>query len=471
MFERIRRLAVALVPLVLSACAASFPGHATDVSLPGQWRHNPRDAAEPVELHEWWKTFHDAQLDQLIARVSDSNLSVREAMARLAAARALERASAAEFAPSVEIAVEPADSPDARSSYLHAGPNATWMLGLFGRAPATVAAASADTGIASTDADMIRSGVVAETARTYFEWRMARATDRNLDARLAAQSERVELMRSRARLRLAAQLEVDAEENRLIELRSQRLAVARVATEATERLGALLASTDVPALEAASDDLPSWSTFRVENIPADVLRSRADVQRAEQAVLKAAAQLRLAQADLYPRLSLVGSLTVAVPIAGAAGAQSRSLAALAPVIDIPLFDWGRRRAIAEAQDHTLEAALLAYRESIVAGAHQVETALSALDSLGHDAEQRRSEVDRAVKTEQTFTTAVRLGRSSRLELLAIELNRLEADASALESEHARAVAYIELCQALGGASPPAPHAAESAPRLLRDPAT
>ena len=439
----------------LPGCAMTLPPHSADISPPEQWRHTLSDGesraqGSALDLGTWWTLFDERPLDELIAHVLQSNLQVREIAARVAAADALEQAADAQFRPSLQFATAPAETPDSRAAYLQGGVEAAWPLGLFGRAQASTAAAKAEAALTRTDAESARARILSETVRSYLAWRAANAASINLDARIAAQAERAALMRERVRLRLSAQSDLAAEEAQLEELRSARLVEDRAMTEASERLGLLTATADAYRLTAAGPDQRPITTPLLQGVPADLLRNRADVRQAEQAALRAAAQLHVAEADLYPQLPLPGPLTLSLPLSGNAGGTARSLAAVAPALEIPLFDWGRRRAIVTAQDHGLEAALLAYRESILSGVHEVEVALASLDSLTQDAELRRSALARADQFDANVATAARLGRASRLDILATTLRRLEAGASLASAEHSRRLAFVALCDALGG---------------------
>jgi NodT family efflux transporter outer membrane factor (OMF) lipoprotein len=451
-----------VLSLLLHGCATHIGARDNNLSIPQQWRHSASSAegtantaAPTVDLQQWWKPFHESALDQLVAEVVRANLSVREGLARLVAARAMERADTAAYRPQAQVAGAPENTPDARETFYQLGVEADWPLGLFGREAATRQAASADTALALSNAQSVYADVVAETVRTYIEWRTARAAATNIDAQIEAQTKRMQLMRARLRLRLSSAREVEAEEGHLTELQSRHLALERTMAETSERLGLLLARSDVANPEDPDPaGVPALTPFRIEQLPANLVRTRADIRRAEESVLKAGAELNLARADLYPQLTLGGSLMIALPLTGAAGA-THVLASVAPTIEIPLFDWGRRRARVDAQSAELDAALIAYKESVLTAVHEVETALGNLETLRQDAQLRRAQAEQANHGEARVRASVRLHLASDLDVLAARVSSLEANAVLLEAEGAHALAYVALFQTLGGASLPA----------------
>ncbi|WP_187300607.1 TolC family protein, partial [Mizugakiibacter sediminis] len=190
--------------------------------------------------------------------------------------------------------------------------------------------------------------------------------------------------------------------------------------------------------------------------PADLLRTRPEIQHAEQAVLQAAGALGVARADLYPRLSLAGALTLAVRLGSGA---TRTLASAGPVLDLPLFDWGARRARADAGSAALAAAEDAYRQAVLAGVAEVESALATLQSAHAQAERVDAALAAQRRADEAAATLQRLGLADALARGEAATALLDAQASALDAHAREAVAFIALYKALGGAPPPLAEAA------------
>jgi outer membrane protein TolC len=127
---------------------------------------------------------------------------------------------------------------------------------------------------------------------------------------------------------------------------------------------------------------------------------------------------------------------------------------LGPVIDIPLFDWGQRVARKHASDHQLRAAVLAYRQAVLQGVAETETALGDLHQLGL----REAAAQRAVDALDRGVAAVRERAALKLASgLDVQDNLVEQRRAELELVSARAahdLAYVALYKALGGAPLP-----------------
>ncbi|MFN2426697.1 MAG: TolC family protein, partial [Candidatus Binatia bacterium] len=181
--RRFSRVAVAGVSLLCSSCLVGPDFEPPDIRTPPGWSApmtgGLSDHADPT--HSWWKNFGDPLLDDLVARAIVSNLDVRQAVARVRAARAQRRAAASAFFPSLDGSIDyqrrrPSSttaSPTASREFdaFSIGFDSSWEIDLFGgirrsneQAVATLAAAGADLH------DVLVS-VLAEVASNYVEYR------------------------------------------------------------------------------------------------------------------------------------------------------------------------------------------------------------------------------------------------------------------------------------------------------------
>ena len=126
------------------------------------------------------------------------------------------------------------------------------------------------------------------------------------------------------------------------------------------------------------------------------------------------------------------------------------IGSIGPIIDIPLFDWGMRRAEKESKGEALQAAALAYRKSVLTAVAEVETALTAV-------EQQRLREQAALQAWQASNdsarataTRHRLKLASGIDLAASNADREQAAVDLAAVRAMRAIDYVALCKALGG---------------------
>lgn len=452
-------LALALAGSIAACGVAPVPAPRADV--PETWRNAPADRAAlgpAPDFRGWWHAFGDAGLDRLVERALAENLSLQQAAYRVRAARALADRSSTAFKPEVGAHTFAEPAPDSSASYFQAGFDAKWEFGLFGRGESNARVAAADVGLAEVDADAVRVTVVAEVARAYVEMR---AAERRLDltTEIAETSRRKHtLVATRERLRLASASDAVGT---AAELASAEAALAepRVAIERSRaELAVLLGQSDPVAIDAVAAP-PALGAFALDTAPADLVRTRPEIRKAELEILKAAGELGIAHADLYPRLALGGSLTTAWRIVGHTElANADSTVAIGPLIDIPIFDWGARRAVVDARDAALQAAIVGYRKAVLEGVAEVETDLAVLAG----ARERGDTLARAAaalgNADASAATLRRVGLADDIDRAAATSARLKAELEAADAENARNLAFIALYKSLGGAPLPAAEA-------------
>jgi NodT family efflux transporter outer membrane factor (OMF) lipoprotein len=448
--------ALACAFAALGGCAvAPLPALRPDV--PAAWQHTPPAAsgAAAPDLRAWWNAFHDAELDRLVDAAIAANLTLAQAVLRIESARAIAGSAHAGFQPQIGAHTYSEPTPDSSASYFQAGFDARWELGLFGRSQSQQRSTAADLGIAESEAQAARVSVVAEVARAYVELRGAQRRLALLQGLAHGADRNATLTATRERLHLATAGEVaraqSGQATAQAALAEPRLAIER----SRQQLGVLLGRSEPPAGLVRAGPPPELGDLRIASAPADLLRTRPEIRRAENQVLKAAGDLGLARADLYPRLGLGGALTYASKVIGHSRlSDADGIVTFGPVIDIPLFDWGARRAVADARDVDLAASVLAYRQAVLDGVAETEIAMAAFDQQGT----RVAALDRGLagleRSDASAATLLRLGLADRFERIAAQSALLQARLERAQATQDRSIAFITLYKALGGAPLP-----------------
>lgn len=458
-----RRWTLLLAAAALTGCV-SVPAPDPQADVPAQWSNAVPGAAAPAPA-EWWKAFADPQLDGLVEQALAGNLTIAEAHARLQAARKLHDVANAPYLPNLNFRTRDAVAADASSSYFQAGFDATWELGLFGRGESAERQARASVDAAAATLQGARVSVAAEVVRAWRELRSAQARQQLLKEAVTLQERQVELVSLRERTRLASRVDVERTQAALEQARASLADPGMAVRQSALKLAVLLGRHEPdPAWtrEPATATNPA-ALAAITSTPADMLRTRPDVRMAQARVLDAAGALGIARADLYPRLGIGGSLTVASNFANNFNRRNtptytQTIFSLGPLIDIPLFDWGQRQAAAHARSDELDAALLAYRQAVLEGLSEAESALIELDQY----RQRREAEERALQA--IGRAADHAGRltasklSSEFDNADLASRRIQARLALSATTLAQDLAFISLHKAVGGA--PAWHGEE-----------
>lgn len=425
--------------------------------IPAAWSQPlPTGPAAP-SLRSWWTAFGDPALDALVDEALAGNLDVAQAAGRLRQARLQAGRADAQFRPAFSAGARTLQDVAAIDTYFQASIDMTWEFGLFGAADAVRRQAGGDLLAAQSDLQGARVALVAEVVRSYLDLRAARA-QQALAGQVAALDERAaRLAEVRLRTRLGgaddvAQARVNA---------AQARAAAALPREAAARSAIALAvlqgrPAPDPAWTAAdAAPAPELPAFALAAVPADLLRTRPDIQRAEAGVEQAAAAVGVARSELYPRFALSGRLLYSYNVTQNRRNVTENQPALGPVIDIPLFDWGRRRAQADASQIGLDTALLAYRKAVLDGVAEADAALAALAAQSARAQALDDARALLARQADNQTRLASLGLASDYDLIAPRRALLRAESELATAQAARSLAFVALYKALGGAPLPA----------------
>lgn len=457
-----RILLAAALCAVLGACVSVQVPKLPTGDLPAHWRNAPQLGPKP-DLTGWWKHFHDPALNALVEQALHDNLGVRQARWKLRAARSLEDASDSKFKPKLAFNTIEEPNPENTASYFQAGFDATWELGLFGRNDANGHVAHAGAAAAAAELQSARVSLVAEVVREYLQLRAAQRSEALLGGAAQAAQRKLALRRVQERLKLASGLDVQMAAAFAAKAQSQLADPQAAIVQHAQTLALLLGKSEPDPAWLKPQPLPKLIAGNMTSLPADLLRTRPEIRYAETQVLKAAGELGIAKADLYPRLALGSSLTFAALVKG----QTRlgdvnNTFAIGPIINIPLFDWGQRRAVRDARSDQLQAALVAYRQAVLQGAAEVEIDLATLHASG----QRVQSADAAAAASQQGVALSRklhgLGQADALDLADAKLAFTESELDREQARLAHALAYVALYKALGGAPLPKHETADTA---------
>ncbi|MCS4510492.1 TolC family protein [Xylophilus ampelinus] len=438
------------LPSLHAPLPAAFTPLAAAVLPPG---------APVPDPQSWWKTLADPQLDALVAEALRQNLTLAQARSRWTQARLLQRRDDRQYLPVASAGTRPVQDVTASDSYLHASLDLSWELGLFGAHESVGRIAQARLDAAAGAEQAARVALVADVVRRYVELRAAQRQVALLDALQALDGRSIEMAAVRQRYRLGTADEAAQARLRQLQAEAQRTQPALAAAQAVRALAVLVGRTEPDPAWSAPAAPPALGAFGFGGVPADLLRARPDIRAAEAAVLKAAGEQGLAQSDLYPHLALGASLLYSYNLTQYRRNTADNVPGIGPAIDIPLFDWGRRRALADARQEALQEALLAYRQAVLEGVADTESALAALDQQAlREARLREARTVQEQRAGQRATLR-RLGLASDYEQLADQRTALQADLDVADAQAAHVLAFVGLYKALGGAPMPAPEAA------------
>jgi NodT family efflux transporter outer membrane factor (OMF) lipoprotein len=423
----------------------------------------PTDAVVP---DKWWVLFGDPVLSSLEERVASANLDVKIASTRLLQSRAQRRVVGADQYPSLTSYAayrrerSNPDGPDApppaagSSAFdvFKADFDASWELDLWGRIRRSVEAADARFDASAESRRFALLSVEAELANDYAALRGAQTLLGILDENLTIAQSSVKLTRSRFLNGVTTNLDVANAEAQVASIEASIPSIEAERDELINALGLLLALPP-RALQAElghDQAVPGPPGEIPVGFPSALLRRRPDVRRAEADLHAATAEIGVAKADFYPRISLSGGLGgESLQLSDLGGWSSRQLS-VGPVLTLPLFEGGRLSGTLELRTAEQQEAALQFQEIVLQAWREVDDAMT--DYAG---EQRRhgSLEQAAHQNEVALAIAQRRYREGAIDFL----NVLSVQKALLDARSETARGSVFLCQdviklykALGG---------------------
>jgi multidrug efflux system outer membrane protein len=451
----IARSLLLTMAVLVEGCSVQTPLPNLPDQTPAVWRNlDPATAGLQPDLKQWWRTFGDPTLDVLVQDALHDNLGVGVAELRLRAARRLQHRARTEFWPNLNFRLYEETAPGGSTGYIEMGFDAEWEFGLFGRSQASARMAAADVNTAIIDAASARVSVSAEVAKSYVELRAAQARAEVIDQLLLLRRRRIELMQTRLHARMASSMEVDRARAELQQALGDAGEPAVSAQQTMQALAVLLGKAEPDANWLTHAAQPQLPALRIGQAPADLVRTRPEIRRAEQNVLRAAGELGIARADLYPKLGINGSMISSTSVTGDLDHPNKAVPLIGPAVQIPLWDWGSRRDVVDAREAALSASELAYREAVLEGVAEVETALTQFADKTARTERVRTTFELATQSAKSAQTLQRIGLGDGLDTTSADLAVVESRLAQINAQRERSLAYIALYKAFGGVLPP-----------------
>ncbi len=469
-----KRLPLASLLVLLSTTACSVgpdyrPRGAAELGVPDRYSV-PADQRAREDLSQWWTRFDDPMLASLVARAQADNLDIGQAVTRLRQARESLVQARADLLPSLSASGSVSHSEPLRggtstvtlpngtvtsfsqggSTSFSLGGDASYQLDLFGGVRRGVEGARASYAASGFDYASVLLSVEAETARNYILARLAQAQLANARQNLTIADENLQIAGWRVQAGLVSSLDQE-------QARSSRAQIAATipSLEASyngyvSRLGVLTGQAPGALkgeLEAVKP-IPKGPASVATGIPADALRQRPDVRAAERNLAAATANIGVATAQLYPALSIGGSID-----SGSSALSSlfdvitgRLFASIAQTI----FDGGRRHSQVRASRAAAEGAFLAYKSMVLTALEDIENAVVALQSAQRREAEFRVALDAANNQALLARMQYRSGLTDFTTLNQAEASLISARNGLLSAQSDESTALVQLYTALGG---------------------
>ena len=453
--------------LLLAGCAVGPNYHPPQTKAPANWSEAQSGGATnaPVQFTDWWKTFHDPELDSLIERAVKANYDLRIAEAQLLQARALRSGVAWEFTPTFNGSTSFRDrqlSKNAQSfvgsgqklqTHLYdAGFDASWEIDIFGGLRRQLQQANALYASVEDHRRAVLVSVLAEVARNYVDVRgLQQRVDINR-RNIIAQQESTEIVRARFNAGLTSELDVKQAEVLLATTRAQSPTLETALKQTVHQLSVLIGREPGALLDelATTAPVPSLPPEVPVGLPSELLRRRPDVRAAEHDLAAATANIGVQTAELFPKFYLLGAAGYSTISASSWISPGSQYWAAGPTMTWRILDFGRIRAQIKAADAQTKQALAVYEKTVIIAFQDVENALVA---YGNEQVRYRALADAVAANRRAMELANELytkGLGDYLNVLVTQRALFSVEDQLADSQRTVTANLVALYKALGG---------------------
>jgi multidrug efflux system outer membrane protein len=450
---------------LLAGCAVGPNYQRPKVSPPTAFR-GVEATNDPVSLADakWFEVFQDQQLQGLIRTALEHNYDVREAAARVEAARAVLGISRSNQYPTIAASGSitnqrtsnsgsfplPSGFKQERTFGTVAGNLLSYEVDAWGRLRRATEASRADLLATEENRKVVLMTVVSDLSTAYFNLLELDEELGIAERTLTTREDSLRLIQTRQSRGLATLLEVRQAEQ-LVQTASETIPSIEERIAQTENQISLLVGSD-PAPVARQHPLTEQGVPPAvpAGLPSSLLDRRPDIREAEQNLVAANASIGVAKAAYFPQISLTGLF----------GFQSNQLSSLfagptktwqfVPQVTQPIFTGGRLKSNVRLAKANHQIALVQYEKTIQTAFREVADSLVAYQK------------EREIRDKQEALVAILQDRS-RLSYVRYRggvdtlLNALDADRDLFDSELRLAqarrdelITVVNLYRALGG---------------------
>ena len=468
-----RRAFAVLLALPCAGCLVGPDFSTPSATVAAKYLEAGNPSVEPGDplYRDWWKVFHDPVLDRLIEVAYAQNLTLLSAGTRVLAARAELGVAIGEFYPQLQTGsgsltydrtshADPTASPIAQlSNFWRASlaGNVNWELDFWGKFRRGIELADAAYLASIASYDDVLVTLLGDVATTYIGIRTLEKQIEIARENIVKQKKALAIAEARYRGGVATKLDVYQAQNVLGQTEST---IPQLTIQLDQGLNALrvllgMAPQPLDDLLRGASGIPVPPTDVAVGIPADLVRRRPDIRAAELAAAAQSAQIGIAEADLYPAFSLLG--TFGSVSSNINGNRLKELFegkgitfGFGPSFQWNILNYGQITNSVRVEDAKLQGLLVDYQNSVLKAQQQVENGLATYLQSREQVDDLRRSVDAANAALGLAFLQYQLGTRDFTTVLTAEQNLYTAQNSLAVASGSVSTGLASVYRALGG---------------------
>ncbi|TWT37777.1 Toluene efflux pump outer membrane protein TtgF precursor [Posidoniimonas corsicana] len=415
----------------------------------------------PAELEGWWGVFNDPVLNELVAEAYRQNLTLREAGARISEARALRAIVVGNFFPqqqdfsaSYSHNLSTGSGFDRHFSVWRGSFSLAWEIDFWGRYRRAIEAADADLDATVFDYGDVVVTLVADVAATYVDIR-------TLQARLTLVRRNVENQRNTYDLAVTrfeggetSELDVQQAKSSLAQTEAF---VPQLETALRQSQNLLCILLGMPPEDIAQrlgeGTIPDVESSIALGIPAATLLQRPDVRRAERLLAAQSARIGVAEADLYPHITLTGTVGRSANQFKDVFNSGAGFGSVGPNLRWDILNYGRLVNNIALQDARFQQLLAAYRQTVLVANSEAENAIIRFLNAQERLKFQLGAAEAADRTNELINLQLDEGLADFNRVFNVQNFKTQQEESAALAKGEVAQSLVAIYRALGGGWP------------------
>lgn len=429
----------------LSACSVVGPDYEAPIAdVPSRFVAGQGSSLVSPETQLWWRELNDATLNRLISQGLANNLDIRSALTRIAQADAQLRATGLTAQSSGSLTTNATRSggegiPTSDNSTTTL--SGSFVIDLFGGVRRGREQALANLEASGFNLGDARAAVTQAIVANYISARFSQEAAALTRQTVSSRRKTLALVRDKRELGSSSELDVAQSEADLFAAQADLEGYISDFEGFAFALATLLDTAPGPLLAKLQKGAPQPNPPSVTalGVPADLMRNIPSVRSAERSFAAAVAALGVKEADLYPSLTLSGSVS---------GFETDTWS-FGPTVTVPVLNLNALRANRDAQIGAVEEADLAWRSAVRAAIEDVETNANALQRSRRQISLLRRASTASARSLELNRVNFEAGETSLFELLEADRTTATRRLSVANETRAAALEWANLQVALG----------------------
>lgn len=458
-----RVIPLIILTLLFVGCAKVGPDFKPpDPKAPGEWKTKaPKllSTSSPDALSKWWDTLKDPELSKLVDEAVANNLDVKVALWRIREAKAKRDAKIGELFPSLGIS---AKFTEARSSQgmgkageshkYSTGIDSSWELDVLGGIRRGIEAKEAEYQYQKEALRETLVSLLGEVALNYVKFRTSQKRLFINDKNIKLQEETLRLNESKYKAGLIDELALEQSKYLLESTKAQAHLIKTEMENSLDTLAVLLGKKpgELAYLLDTPPSMPGLPQELLVGMPMDMIRRRPDIKKAEWELASNTAYLGVAEADLYPKLTLAGSFGLESVRTKDFFDWPNRVWSLVSNLSYVIFKGGAIKKAVEAQEAKVRQSLINYEKTVLSALKEVETYLVSFVNEEERQKNLGLAVDAAKRSYELSINKYNAGLVDFIVVLESEKSLQNLEDQLIQSQGDLLSHVVRLYKALGG---------------------